>query len=263
MADQDVGTARTADDPADTDALVAALSREARWRARSTRAFEWLYRSLVLACVAAYLVRAIATGDWTHIPDGFGLAMLLSWCGMALAWFLNRRSLALRAAKVGAVGSIGPLAEIAAGVRGHLSYPASTAEAAAAALTRLLPKLHASDAHLLTDPQRDALLCLLRGKDEILVEAILRSLQQIGDERFVPAVEELAAGKRAGRRDRVTREAAQACLPALRERVRQEQAASLLLRPAGAPDGTLLRPASGAAPADEALLLRASESDKA
>lgn len=82
----------------------------------------------------------------------------------------------------------------------------------------------------------------LGGRDADLILAILRALEQVGDEKALPAVErlvEIEPYHKVGR-------AAEACLPALRQRVEQARLAQTLLRPASAPNApseVLLRPA--------------------
>ena len=62
------------------------------------------------------------------------------------------------------------------------------------ALTRLLPRLQASDAHLLNADQRASLHRALKSKDEEFVIAALKAYEQVGDEKALPYVERLAEG---------------------------------------------------------------------
>jgi hypothetical protein len=106
----------------------------------------------------------------------------------------------------------------------------------------------------------DALLKALGGKDRDLTLAILKAWEQVGDEKALPAVERLAAGTWDSR----VRAAADACLPALRQRAELARQRDTLLRPASAP-GTgsevLLRPAAGPGETSAALLLRPVEGE--
>ncbi len=100
------------------------------------------------------------------------------------------------------------------------------------ALIELLPQMRASDAALLNDEQRAQLYAILRDTNRRRVPlqlAILEALGRIGDAHAVPVVERLSETPL--RRQRALREAAQRCLPQLRERVLQLQQSSTLLRP--------------------------------
>jgi HEAT repeat protein len=115
---------------------------------------------------------------------------------------------------------------------------------AAYALKRLLPKLQAGDAESLSPESMDALIRVLGGRDRDLSIAILKALEQVGDERALPAVERLASRKGRGRDGHVYR-AAEECLPALRQRAERSRQAHTLLRAADSVDDAtvLLRPA--------------------
>ncbi len=115
-------------------------------------------------------------------------------------------------------------------------------------------------------------LCsLLERREWSLALPILEGLRRFGSGRAVDTVERLqehaqtiAEDERSARRLPPGIEGAiEDTLAVLRERMRQERDASRLLRPA-APAGsdTLLRPAAGAGPSDEDLLLRAVEGER-
>lgn len=100
------------------------------------------------------------------------------------------------------------------------------------ALIELLPQMRASHAALLNDEQRAQLYAILRDTNRRRVPlqlAILEALGRIGDAHAVPVVERLSETPL--RRQRALREAAQRCLPQLRERVLQLQQSNTLLRP--------------------------------
>ena len=135
------------------------------------------------------------------------------------------------------------------------------------ALTQLLPQLKASDAQLLTPIHRrrlNGLLSLERydytlNKDSLAFKiAILQAYEQVGDQSSLAVVEKLAKMPGWSKRARVLRNAAQECLPQLKERASDTTANLTLLRgshsePAG--KDALLRPAleTIAAPAQELL----------
>lgn len=133
------------------------------------------------------------------------------------------------------------------------------------ALTRLLPRLKASDAPLLTTEQKgrlahhlDRLALFQRDKEFQIV--ILRALEQVGDAQAVPVVEKMVQRTpRWEAQERVHRAAVE-CLPFLLQRAEEEQSRSTLLRSAGAPETNfdeLLLPAAGVEAANASQLLRA------
>jgi hypothetical protein len=150
------------------------------------------------------------------------------------------------------------------------------------ALIRLLPRLKASDASLLTGEQRTRLCLVLtlpfgnplvnnigsvfRRADDRDVEfriAILTALAQIGDGSALPIVIRLANGKAKREGQRRIQEAARDCLPALQQLVQQEGHRQTLLRaaaPSDAAPDTLLRAATGATSTAPDQLLRSSQS---
>lgn len=141
----------------------------------------------------------------------------------------------------------------------------ATKQVARSVLKRLLPRLTATDHDLLTSAQKHSLLILLtmRYDDVDLTLAILKALEQIGDEKAIPVVEELSHEPAASVNMRRVRDAANDCLPFLRARVKQAEQSQMLLR-ASMPDApdTLLRAASAqpdVTPAEE--LLRPQESE--
>jgi hypothetical protein len=121
-------------------------------------------------------------------------------------------------------------------------------------LIRLLPLLKPEDRRYLNDEEMKLLLRPLQGSDTELILAILKGLEQIGDERAIPAVTRLAERTAATRRKtlreminspvfiegkivdpkiKVEREisaAARACLPFLHQRVHDSMLSSTLLR---------------------------------
>ena len=136
-------------------------------------------------------------------------------------------------------------------------------------LTRLLPRLQATDASLLTPGQRKLLYTILSSSDRYpwyksywsadLKIAILSALEQIGDEKAVPHVAKLA---RTARNPQV-RVAAQECLPFLQQRAEQTRIEQTLLRASMSTDSPdmLLRPTIAVAPTEPQQLLRASNAE--
>jgi hypothetical protein len=132
------------------------------------------------------------------------------------------------------------------------------------ALRDLLPRVRASDAAYIDREQMNALLALAdvdvtntpAARSAHMQTALLKALEQIGDERAIPAVENLAVNGAST----AVRQLASECLPHLAERVRLAQAQSTLLRGSASPalataSEQLLRPASGepTTPAEQLL----------
>ncbi len=126
---------------------------------------------------------------------------------------------------------VGPLAQaLDAEKTTHQSYIAG-------ALCRLLPRLQASDASLLNKEQRACLNSLLtrrrlrhRHGGKVLILAILKALEQIGDKDALPAVQKLAQWSS----DKDIRQAANNCLPYLHDRAEAYKRGAMYLRPADA-----------------------------
>jgi hypothetical protein len=135
---------------------------------------------------------------------------------------------------------------------------------AIAALTRLLPRVRASDNILQTPQQRANLARMLvlsnaRQHADLLV-GILAALQQVGDASALPAVRQLAAAQPASIRERIVCDAARDCLPYLQQRARLAQSSQTLLRASSAAEtgsDTLVRPVVSLGLTDPEQLLRA------
>lgn len=124
------------------------------------------------------------------------------------------------------------------------------------ALKRLLPKVQASDKRYVSFTEMNILLKRLGGQDQRLTLAILKALEQIGDERALPKVEAIASKQNAYPVEVIT--AARECLPSLRQLAEASRQANTLLRasePSPAPE-TLLRAASGTTVEQSDQLLR-------
>ena len=123
-----------------------------------------------------------------------------------------------------------------------------------------MPRVQASDAQYLNADEMQALIDALRKQKGYpgLMLALLKGLEQIGDERALANVEALTRDTEIFPK---VRQAARDCLPYLQIRAEQAKQAQTLLRASSgyeiAPE-TLLRPASGvsAASNDAQELLR-------
>jgi hypothetical protein len=124
------------------------------------------------------------------------------------------------------------------------------------ALTDLLPMLKASDAALLSKAHREAMNRVLADSTNFPVKhAILKALEQVGDEAAVPIVERLAIKEGGDKWDISLSEAARETLPLLKMRIEAANTSKSLLRPAEQKGGAaLMRPTIAVSIADETLL---------
>jgi hypothetical protein len=240
---------------AEREALIASLRQLAR-RHRRGKAMKTLLRFSFLGIWMFSLFSRPHFG-------GVGLAAYVLSLGFAdwIVDMLTRKQLDLDAVKAlaqyGGARSTGLLAEALtiADIRVQVEQ----------ALIRELPKLKASDAPLLNEEQRYYLYQALTTRNNTnLILAILKALEQVGDEKAIPFVERLAEGK-ANFKSQEVRKAAATCLPYLREQAAKQKEHQTLLRPSSAADvvttapDTLLRPAQyGGSTTEPQELLRAS-----
>jgi hypothetical protein len=115
-------------------------------------------------------------------------------------------------------------------------------DAARKALYRLLPRVRASDAAYIDAEQMSALLALADSEDPQMQLALLAALEQVGDERALSVVQDLAVNASTAVRNRAIE-----CLPALEARTQRVREQSTLLRGVSAPHSAiqseqLLRP---------------------
>lgn len=136
-------------------------------------------------------------------------------------------------------------------------------------LTDLLPQMRASDTRLLNAAHWRCLYRQLNvemaKRHGPFLKAILKALEQVGDETAVPYVERLASSPGITRARREVRDAARECLPALYSRSEQVHASQTLLRASVQEEdraAMLLRPTSEAVTTDPEQLLRATASEE-
>ena len=258
----------------DIDALLAAMKREADKQRRYER-FGEIYRLSYLVLMVAQFIHFFM---WNHHFTGFGFILaILAWIPSFIVKRMNtqqRKKTVEELAKARDVRIVGPLCD-ALGFQDGVMVGI-----ACETLVEILPRLRSSDANLLNREQRDRLYGMLPINYKPLVLATLKALEQIGDEKAIPFVEKLANSepivdndserRKAFRKfmtsaDRViplanqdaeVREAAQHCLPFLRERAAAQKAGQELLH-ASSPDANiadLLRPASSQATEPQELL---------
>ena len=134
-----------------------------------------------------------------------------------------------------------------------------TRTVAAEGLKRLLPRVRASDAGLVSKEELHRLYRTLDSEDLELVLRILQGLEQIGDEDAIPYVEKLRSLPAFTSQEHRVRGAAADCITTLKARLGREAVGSTLLRAARSPksgEGNLLRPAAESAPSNSEMLLR-------
>lgn len=242
--------------------LLEVVRKEAenrRKQKRMQRIIQGTILSVIALLVVLYTLRALfSVKEWDFGDISFLFVFISLFGGAAAASQLQKNATSLLA-KYDDLRAVGPMADALDIEDGDIRAVCREA------LTRLLPRLQASDAALLSPEQRANLNLTLKKadlkRDTELILAILQAWQQVGDEKAVPYVEWLAQLKSDHEAGERVRQAAQACLPYLQERVEKGRLAGTLLRPAESPNSspeTLLRPAPGAAPADPKLLVRPS-----
>lgn len=216
------------------------------------------------AAVAVLLLYTLLFGHSVSIGMGIILIILNDFVYTTLSMRKTRafqRGMSVALSQFDHLSLVGPLLDM---------YNLGDRESIEPALTRLLPQLQATDAAKLNAHQRERLYHQLDMSDSRLlyehaniefILAILKSLEQIGDEKALAHVEPLARKARNAR----IREAAQACLPFLQARSEQERIRMNLLRPADAANRQeeLMRPVTYSADNNSTQLLRVSASNQA
>jgi hypothetical protein len=155
--------------------------------------------------------------------------------------------------------AVGPLIDMLA-IRDHrFGYDEKTRELAIRALNRLLPEIGESDDVVLNAERRKVLGSLmLKEADGKFVVAAIEALAKTGRTEVVRNLEAVVVGK-AKYAGKDAQDAGQRALLRVQDRIEQEKAHAILLRPsdsAPALDPNLLRPADGVTPSNSAALLR-------
>jgi hypothetical protein len=245
--------------PHEREALLEQLTRQARFQKRLRRGSQIVYAigaTLFIGFNLAYFSEYIK-----YVPS-ITLPLVISFMVAALCVNLAEKRwgrAAERMALFDDLRATGPLLEAL-----NLRDKAVVA-AAEKALLGLLPRLQASDAHSITQAQRECLYRRLKIENaqteaEFLIAA-LKALEQVGDARALPCVEALAASRVTTANGTRVREAARQCLAFLKARAEQKQSSDSLLRASSGADASseaLLRPAADNPPTDPQHLLRPS-----
>ncbi len=238
------------------EALFALLNAEHQRRRKMRRVIEVGKYAVCGALFALYAVL------FRHLPS-VSMAVILTILNDFVCTTLSmrktrafQRGMTVALSQFDHLSLVGPLLDM---------YYSGERELVKSTLTRLLPQLQATDAAKLNAHQRERLyrqldMCdsrlLYKAANIEFILAILKSLEQIGDEKALAHVEPLARKARNAR----IREAAQNCLPYLQARNEQERARMNLLRSADAANRPeeLMRPVSYNVDDNAAQLLRVS-----
>jgi hypothetical protein len=234
------------------DRLMQAIDREAQKRKKRVKIY-----TVIISVWVGFMILMAATGYADQIGSFTGMFGAFA---SFYAVSQQQKNAATELAKLRPKRAVGQLADA-------LEYGDKNMRMlASSALQDILPQLQASDDHLMNAEQRSKLYNVLKRarfkQDTLLMVAILKALEQIGDEKALPMVENLSKIEPRNGMERSVKAAALECLPALTERVEKQRRAQTLLRPAAAPDNpaeVLLRPVHGAAPGDPEKLLRPSQ----
>ena len=250
--------------------LLAALEQDTRtrkrWNETTIKVFMVCMLVYVAAWGAAWLISKRVAGVFEdHLVFVQGVNAL-GWIVGSL--FLNRKA-AAELTMLEDVRCVGALVDVW-GEQGSINHSSKTRRKARLALTRLLPRLKASDAPLLKESQRATLRGVLVNKgyigfgkyhDAEFMVSILKAFEQIGDWKSLSAVLVLSQDTKRP----VVQAAALECLPYLQALAEKQKPGENLLRASSASEAantapdTLLRPVLGADEARPDTLLRASE----
>lgn len=247
--------------PAAIVPLLAVLEQERRKRAHRRRIFGWVMLVdflCMVSLIAWWLFSGTLLRKWSEFPSETLRLIFYAWGSFSV--FLAPSRLQRQVTRVllhfDSVEAVGPLIDA-------LEFDASPF--LKTALTRLLPRLKASDAHLLDVERRKRLYVKLQFEssftDAEFLIAIMRALEQVGDAAALPYVESWANRYVTSANGVRVRAAARHCLPFLQERAAQEHVSAHLLRPSASPAATsesLLRPAEASEDTPDQLLRAAS-----
>jgi HEAT repeat protein len=226
------------------DATMEQLSRELRqMRARNRQRIVW---KIIVGLVFLYVI----FGTHFHFFNWWWIFLGGGGAAAADERASKRREAASALHAAGEPRAVGVLA---IALR---DGDAAVQRVAEQALRDLLPRVQASDAPYITAEQMAALLELAELGNGRMQSALLKALEQIGDEQAIPVVEYLADNGSPSVRDQ-----ARECLPYLTERVRLAHEQATLLRGSASPaiaaaPEQLLRPASATETSHPEQLLR-------
>lgn len=212
---------------AKNEQTLDALRSRLRELLERQRQLKLLRKKLILPCILFFLAVPILKHFFPIIPIGvvqlpfqFMLALYL----IPVLAANNRRkvvAILIRSADMTTLGTL---------IRCLEEKSSDMDVVAADALKVLLPQVKASDRQYVSDAEIAILLKQLDGTDFTLTVAILKALEQIGDEKALQQVERMAQLPYSRNYPKRVVEAAQECLPFLQQRAEQSRQANTLLR---------------------------------
>lgn len=220
---------------AETDSQLEKLREESRMHNNPGMRMAFLVASWV--CIVPFLlvktIVAFSSGAWAWTLL-WGVLTLLSTQLHRFSLSTTQSEAARRLANTDDIRAVGPLAEA-------LEWPdAVVQQMASKALTRLLPRLTGTNGNLLNPQQRAILYRHLKmsniHRNYLLMKAILKALQQVGDLAAIPVVERLAQAHAYTERQRTIKRLAEDTLPLLAISAKQQDASAQLLRASSAND---------------------------
>ncbi len=241
------------------DKLIGQAQRQRRWRKISA--------GFYYGGVSSYIVYGVLhlCGWGKFLPPDFMFWYVLLYASALMADIVLRwrwgRS-ATNIANIDDVRAVGALAEALDIPDIHIREKAETA------LARLLPRLTAEEARLLTETQRHCLYRRLKIENAPIAPgfmvALLDMLGKFGDAGALPAVQTLAGALVTSANGKRVQAAARECLSILRKRIVAQETSGTLLRASSPRDdsgATLLRPAQDQSMTAPEELLRAIRPD--
>ena len=239
------------------DVILERLRLESAKRKKKQRVLKWIiggYSVMLALFVGVWVALGISTGRWSEFPwQAFQVLNFVGIFAGGSAATQFQKSATEIIARFDDVRYIPPLVEA-------LGYnDKNMLEIARRALTTLLPRLTAADAGKLEEGHRHVLQkWLLDRRYPEFARAILRALEQVGDERDLPSIQKLAQREAATLTEIEVKQAALGCLPYVQQRADLNRAANSLLRPSSSADedGSLLRPAESLPNSAVDVLLR-------
>ena len=259
----------TSEESTIVEKLLAVMGRNTCKRKQWNSITSGIYTVIALVYISLRVI-GWSTGR-NYVSDEFlYIAGLFNIFGWAIGAFLLDRKAADQLTQLDDLRCVGPLIEIwkpDGTLEGQFSYSRNTRRQAEVALTRLLPRLKASDAPLLKEYQRVILRNVLamdgykgwnKYYNEAFLLAIIEAFAQIGDWKSFTQVRRLTVTAKYAS----VRKTAQDCLPFLENLAMKQTPGETLLRASSAVDAasvkseTLLRPASSSTDAQLETLLR-------
>jgi hypothetical protein len=227
--------------------LLASVQRD---RDRRNRFAKLLGGACMICALLASAIGLAQGVSWRLLIHNYAFISFLNWTIYGSVCRIMGNKPARELMQVDDVSCVGPLIDVWA--HPDATFDRKTRRMIQSTLTRLLPRLKASDAHLLTEQQRAALRNVIANNGYIafgvhqnieFMLAIVKGMEQIGDWRCEPIISIMAKTAKDSR----LRDAARECLPFLQSLAAKLRVGETLLRPSAVTaigSETLLRPAA-------------------